>query len=307
MERETPGVPRLVAILGLGLMGGSLGLALKRAWPGTEIAGYDAAPGVTERAQARGAVDHPAASGADALRGAGLIIIATPTLAAEGLLAEIGARWDALAPNVVITDLCSVKSPVVEWARTRLPRPARFAGGHPMCGSERAGIDAADAGLYAGARWVITSAPETAPDALARMEALARAVGSEPLVMDAAAHDEAVAGVSHLPLAVAAALAGALAEDPDWSTVAELAAGGYRDTTRVAAGSPIMGRDILLANRERVLARLDAFMAAMERLRAAVARGDGPAIEALLRTASDARRAWAAERERADGNADGVL
>ncbi|HEU0027503.1 MAG TPA: prephenate dehydrogenase/arogenate dehydrogenase family protein [Ktedonobacterales bacterium] len=307
MERDTPGAPARVAILGLGMMGGSLGLALKRARPATEVAGYDAAPGVAERARARGAIDRPAASVADALGGASLVVIAAPTLAAEGLLAEIGARWDALAPNVVITDLCSVKSPVVEWARARLPQPARFAGGHPMCGSERTGIDAADAGLYTGARWVIIATLETAPDALAQVEALARAVRSHPLVMDAAAHDEAVAGASHLPLAVAATLAGALAQDPSWPVVARLAAGGYRDTTRVAAGSPIMGRDILLANRERVLARLDAFMAALERLREAVARGDGPAVEALLRMASDARRAWAAERERADGDTDGVL
>jgi prephenate dehydrogenase len=176
-----------------------------------------------------------------------------------------------------------------------------------MAGSARDGIDAADASLYAGARWVITPTPETAPDALARVGALARAAGGRPLLMDAATHDEAVAGASHLPLVVAAALTGALAEEPDWPLIASLASGGYRDTTRVAAGDPVMGRDILLANREQVLARLDAFAATLARLRAAVASGDGAAIEALLRAASDARRTWAAERERADGGARGVL
>jgi prephenate dehydrogenase len=299
MEWNAPETPERTAILGLGLMGGSLALALKRAWPATRIAGYDPAPGVAERARTRGAIDYPATSVAEALRGASMVIIAAPTLAAEDLLREIGARWDLLAPDAVITDLCSVKGPVMEWARTLLPRPLRFAGGHPMCGSERAGIDAADANLYAGARWVITPAPETAPDALAQVEALARAAGAHPSAMDAATHDAAVAGASHLPLAIAATLAGALAEAPDWPLVASLAAGGYRDTTRVAAGDPVMGRDILLANRERVLAWLDAFSAALERLRAALASGDSVEIEARLRAASDARRAWAAERERA--------
>lgn len=307
MERDTPGAPQRVAILGLGLMGGSLGLGLKRAWPAAMVAGYDVTPGVVARARARGAIDSPCASVADAIRGADLIVVAAPTLAAEGLLREIGARWATLAPGAVVTDLCSVKRPVVAWARALLGEPARFAGGHPMAGSERAGIDGADASLFLGARWVVTPEPETASDALERVEALARALGAHPLALDATSHDEAVAGASHLPLAVAVALVGALAEDPGWPLVASLAAGGYRDTTRVAAGDPIMGRDILLANREPVLARLDAFAASLERLRTAVVGGDGAAIEALLRAASDARRAWAAERERADGDADRVL
>ncbi len=304
MEQDAP---ERVAILGLGLMGGSLGLALKRTWPAAVIAGYDAAPGVAARAGARGAIDHSAASVAEALRGASLVVIATPTLAAESLLREIGAQWDTLAPDVVVTDVCSVKRPVMDWARASLPQPARFAGGHPMAGSERDGIDAADANLYAGARWVITPASDTAPDTRARVETLARAVGAYPLSMDAATHDEAVAGASHLPLAVAAALAGALAEAPDWPLVATLASGGYRDTTRIAAGDPIMGRDMLLANHEHVLARIDAFAATLERLRAAVASGDAAALEALLRKARDARRKWEMDRERADGGANHVL
>ncbi len=156
MEQDAPGPQERAAILGLGLMGGSLGLALKRAWPAAALAGYDPAPGVAERARARGAIDRPAASVAEALHGASLVVIAAPTLAAEGLLREIGAQWDTLAPDAVVTDVCSVKQPVVAWARTLLSQPARFAGGHPMAGSERDGIDAADASLYAGARWVIT-------------------------------------------------------------------------------------------------------------------------------------------------------
>ena len=292
MEREIPQPPARVAILGLGLMGGSLGLALKRAWPETRIAGYDVAPGVAARAETRGAIDQPCASVAEALRAASLVIIAAPTLAARDLLEEIGKGWGMLAQGVTVTDICSVKAPVVAWAAAALPRPERFVGGHPMCGSERAGIEAASDDLYTGGRWIMTPAPNSAGGSRALVAALARAVGARPLEMEAGAHDAAVAAASHLPLAVAATLAGALAEEPDWPQVAALAAGGYRDTTRVAAGDPIMGRDMLLANRERVLERLDAFSARLELLRAALVSGDAAEVEALLRTASDARRDW---------------
>lgn len=307
MERETPAPrPARVAILGLGLMGGSLGLALKRAWAGSVIAGYDTAPGVAEQARALSAIDQPCASIAEALNAADLVIIAAPTLAARELLHAIGAGWAALADAAIVTDVCSVKAPVIAWARAALPQPERFVGGHPMCGSERAGITAASADLYIGARWVITPTPETEPETLGRVKALARAVGARPLLMDAAAHDDTVAAVSHLPLAVAAALAGALAEEPDWPAAAKLAAGGYRDTTRVAAGDPIMGRDMLLVNRARILARLDAFSARLERLRAALASGDAAAVEALLRAASRARRDWADRMAQDDDSGAGV-
>jgi prephenate dehydrogenase len=306
MSHDPPAPLARVAILGLGLMGGSLGLALKRAWPESVIAGYDATAGVAEQARARGAIDQPCAGVTEALRAADAVIVAAPTLAARELLDAIGAGWGALADGAIVTDVCSVKAPVIAWARAALPELQRFVGGHPMCGSERAGIAAADADLYIDARWVVTPTPETEPDALARAEALARAVGARPRLMDAVAHDDAVAAVSHLPLAVAAALAGALAEEPDWPAAAKLAAGGYRDTTRVAAGDPIMGRDMLLANRARILARLDAFNARLERLRAALASGDAAAVEALLRAASAARRDWADGMAQDDDSGAGV-
>ncbi|HEX9037738.1 MAG TPA: prephenate dehydrogenase/arogenate dehydrogenase family protein [Ktedonobacterales bacterium] len=310
MEPESPDTPARVAILGLGLMGGSLGLALKRAWPASVITGYDIEPAVAERARARGAIDMLQAFVAEALTGATLVVIATPTLAARNALREIGACWERLAPHAVITDVCSVKGPLAVWAREELPQPARFVGGHPICGSERAGIEAASVDLYMGARWVISPTPESAPAATAQVDALARAAGAAPMRMDPETHDGAVAGISHAPLAVAAALAGALAAEPEWPVMAALAAGGYRDTTRVAAGDPIMGRDMLLANRERVLVQLDAVVAAVMRLRAALAKGDAKETERLLRAASEARRAWAANHANGagdDGAASGVL
>jgi prephenate dehydrogenase len=287
-----------VAIIGLGLMGGSLGLAL-RAEQATAalvgaVVGYDAAPGVAERAQQRGALDHSAASAAEAVHAADLVVIATPTRAAEPTLRAIATH---LAPDVVVTDLCSVKAPLVALAGQALQRPQRFVGGHPMAGMERAGIEAATADLYRGARWALTPTPQTAPDALRRVRALVTALGAEPLELDAEAHDAAVAGVSHLPMLLAAALTETLAEADDWPTMARLAAGGYRDTTRVAAGDPVMWRDIALANRAALLTRLDAFTATLARLRASIARGDAAEIEAALRAAQAARLAWQATQE----------
>ncbi len=290
-----------VAIIGLGLMGGSLGLALRAGGGSGRLArvvvGYDSAPGVAAQAVALGALDHACASLDEATRAADLLVIATPTLAAEAVLRALAG---SLAPGAVVTDLCSVKAPLVALAERLGPAVARrFVGGHPMAGSERAGIEAATADLYRGARWALTPTSATDADALARVRALVVALGATPLEIDAQAHDAAVAGVSHLPLAIAVALTGSLAEADDWPTLAALAAGGYRDATRVAAGDPIMGRDMLLANRAAVLARIDAFSAALATLRDALARGDATEIEAALRAARAARLAWEGARQTA--------
>lgn len=299
-----------VAIIGMGLMGGSLGLALRAAravgaLDASEVVGYDAAPGVAERAVARGALDLACASLAEAIDAARLVVIAAPTLAAERVLRAVAEHAAHLAPDVVVTDMCSVKAPLVALAETlgeQTPALAeRYVGGHPMAGSERAGIEAATEALLRGARWVLTPTAATAPDALARLRALVVALGAEPVELAAEAHDDAVAGISHLPLALAVALTETLADADDWATMAQLAAGGYRDTTRVAAGDPLMGRDILLANRGPLLARLDAFTATLARLRERIARGDAGAIEAELRAAQAARLSWQAEHERARG------
>ncbi len=294
-EQHAPPLFERVAILGLGLMGASLGLAI-RAEHGRlagVVVGYDIAPGVGARAVARRAIDIATSSAAEAVASADLVVIATPTVAAEATLRAIAPY---VAPHAIITDLCSVKEPLVRLAPNTLTYPERYVGGHPMAGSERAGIETARDDLFRGARWALTPTAQTSPDALARAHALVVALGAHPLEIDAEAHDAAVAGISHLPLALAVALTQTLAEADDWPTMASLAAGGYRDTTRVAAGDPIMGRDILLANRAALLARLDAFTFTLAELREAIARGDATAIEATLRAAQTARRAWTESR-----------
>src|SRR5690242_2004948 len=221
-----------IAILGLGLMGGSLGLALRRTGIGRAISGYDALPGRAERVRELGAITAVAESPAAAVAGADLVVLAAPVLAMRELLRAIAPH---LAPHALVTDLGSTKAEVVRWARETLPDPSRFVGGHPMAGKERAGIQAADAALFDGAVWCLTPDAGTAPDALARLCALVAALGARPLVLDPAQHDEAVAGASHLPLLTASALVLAVTAAPDWPDVGRLTAGGFRDTTRVAS------------------------------------------------------------------------
>jgi prephenate dehydrogenase len=275
-----------VAILGLGLIGGSLGLALLADGLAEAVVGYDTTPAHAEEALARGLVGASAATPADAVADADLVVFAVPVLAIQSLMRAVAP---ALAPDAILTDVGSVKAPVVAWAEATLPQPERFVGGHPMAGRERSGPGAAEAVMFRGARWPLTPTPATQPAALARIQALVVALGGEPLVMAPDEHDRLVAGASHLPLLAATALTQTLAASPDWPGVAQLAAGGFRDTTRVAAGDPTMARDICLTNRAPILARLDAYLDTLHQLRAALDVQDGPALATIFAAAKAAR------------------
>src|SRR5262249_19103295 len=192
-----------VAILGLGLMGASLGLALRASGLAETVAGYDAAAGVAQRAYKRGAVDAAHATVAASVAGAELVVLAAPVLALRELLLALAGH---VAPNAVITDVGSTKAQVVAWAEELLPEPERFVGGHPMTGRERSGVEAADPGLYRGCVWCLTPTGHTAETALRRVEGLVTALDASSCMLEPAQHDAAVAAVSHLPLVAAAAL-----------------------------------------------------------------------------------------------------
>jgi prephenate dehydrogenase len=279
-----------VAILGLGLMGASMGLALRAAGAVRTIAGYDSAAGVAERARERGAVDIAATSPADAVAGSDLVVLAVPVLATRELLAAIAPR---LAHSAVVTDLGSAKAQVVAWAEELLPDPSRFVGGHPMTGRERSGVAAAEPALYQGCVWCLTPGLRTSSDALSRLTALVERLGAHATVLDPNQHDAAVAAVSHLPLLAAAALTLTASDRPDWPIARSLAAGGFRDTTRIASGDPRMARDICLTNTQPILDCLDAYLATLRSLRDALAARD-PAIEETFAAAKRARDAWVA-------------
>lgn len=277
-----------VAIIGLGLMGASLGIALREQRIAREVVGFDAALGVGARTQERGAIDAACASVAEAIAGSELVVLATPLLAMRELLAEIAPL---LAPETVVTDLGSAKASVVSWADALLPAPGQFVGGHPMAGSEQSGAEAARPDLYRGATWLLTPTPRTSPAALQSVERIIAALGAHQERLSPEQHDRAVALASHLPLLAASALMLAVAQSSDAPDAFAFAAGGFRDTTRVASGSPRMARDICLTNTAPLLDALDTYLTALQALREQIAAHD-TTIEEAFTAARDARNGW---------------
>lgn len=261
-----------IAIVGLGLIGGSLGLAIKRAEIGdVEIAGTARTRDTAQRAKKIGAIDVVAGSAAEAVEGARLVIVAAPIIAIRGVFAEIAP---ALAEGAIVTDVASTKGEVTRWAKELLPETAHFVGGHPMAGKETQGIGAADAELFRGKPWVIAPSGHTAEAAVQTIVGLAQTTGAEPLFMDPDEHDSYAAAISHLPLLLSSALFSVAHGSAAWPELAQMASSGFRDTTRLASGSPEMAHDIMISNQQNVLHWLDRYMDELARFRSVVAAGE---------------------------------
>ena len=259
-----------LAILGTGLIGASIGQRLKRdGQPGAfDLVGYDKYYEVAQTALRAGAIDRIAASAGEAVEGADLVIIATPVLAIRPLLEEI-AR--AVRPDAVITDTGSTKAEVLRWAAEYLPMHEGFVGGHPMAGKTEAGPRAADPDLFLEARWVIVPAVHASENAIAQVTALAESMGAKPMIMDAAEHDAYVAAISHMPQLAATALFSMVRASEAWPELSLLAAGGFKDMTRLSATDAAMAFDIAVTNREHATHWLDRYIAALRELRERVA------------------------------------
>lgn len=247
-----------VGIFGIGLLGGSVALGLRERFLASEVHAYDPDPSALEDALALGVVDKVHTAPGSWIDELDLGVLAAPV----GVLTEVGQQ---LAPYARLdslwTDVGSVKGPVVQALSGVLPN---FVGSHPMAGSERAGVEAAHAGLLQNAVWVITPTPETSPQALEHIRRLVKELGAYPLEIPPALHDRLVARISHLPYLLAVALNRMVARDEHQELLMFLAAGGFRDLTRVASGSPRMSRDMVVSNRE-------ALREAVEELRAVLA------------------------------------
>jgi prephenate dehydrogenase len=273
------------ALVGCGQIGGSLMAALRQAGAVERVVGFDRDAAHARAAQARGLVDEVADDAAQAARSAELVVLAVPVRATAEVCAAIaGAVGDAR----LITDVGSTKSDVVAAAEAALgAQAARFCGAHPMAGTEKSGPEAADAALFAGKLVILTPTARTSDEARAACAALWTKAGARPRTMTAAAHDRAMAWVSHLPHAAAFALAasvGAVADE-----VAGLSGGGFVDTTRIAASDAVMWCDIFVANRAALVAAIDAYAGELAALRQAVDAGDAAAIEALVERARQGR------------------
>lgn len=272
---------RRIAIIGLGLIGGSLGLAIRRAnIPDLEVAGTARSRDTVRRAKRGGAIDVECDSPAEAARGAHLVIVASPILTIPNIFAEIAP---VLEQGAVVTDVASTKARVARWAR-ELPANVHFVGGHPMAGKETSGFDAAEAELFEDKPWVICPSVSADEASVQTVVGLAQMVGARVVYMDPEEHDSYVAAISHLPLVVSSALFSMAFASAAWPEIAGLASSGFRDTTRLASGSPEMAHDIVSTNRENLLHWLDRFQEELFRFREIVASEDSEKIvEAFAR------------------------
>jgi len=273
-----------VTIVGTGLIGGSLALAWQNALPEVQLTGFDT-PDVLDAAHARGALDTRAASIEAAVAEAEVVVLAAPLRAMLPLLNDMAPHLPA---GVVVTDVGSVKRPVLAHAAAALPAHATFIGGHPMAGSENDGIDAADPLLFENATYVLCPPGDT--EVPVALRTLIEATGARIRLMDAAAHDRVAATVSHLPQLVAVALARYAGERhaTDGATL-DLAAGGFRDLTRIASSPFGLWRDILTANHGPVLDALGDFASAIQVLRNRLVAEDDEALAAVFDEAREAR------------------
>ncbi len=279
-----------VAIVGLGLIGGSLGLALRQANMAEQITGYDLGRGVCEQARKIGAIDQVHTALADVVRGAELIVLATPVGAMRALLQQMATL---ASPGAVITDVASTKSQVISWAEELLPAQLAFVGGHPMAGKEISGVEAADPALFRNRIYCLTPTAKTPPAALNKVLSLIEVLGARVRFLEPAEHDEQVALVSHLPFLVSTALMTTASEHHTWGDASLLASSGFRDATRLAAGSPEMYRDICLTNHEAVVRTLDDYLAILHNLREQIAARN-PQLNELFALSQEARQQWQA-------------
>ncbi len=274
------------AIIGVGLIGGSMGLALNLRHLVDEIIGFDTDNDNINLALSAGAIHKAAATIGEAVSKADLVVLATPVLTAEKLICQIAGH---LKPNAVVTDVGSTKESITAAAEKTLPQNVFFVGGHPMAGSEVTGMRGADPYLFENAYYLLTPTSKTNPWALQTVRTLVQKIGARVVEMDPQKHDAAVAAVSHLPHLVAAALVNTLDSLPNSSEIIPLTAGGFRDTTRIAAGSPVMWRDIFQANRSQVLNMLNQLRKSLDEYQQLIVDGDAEQLEAKLQQARKTR------------------
>ncbi len=278
---------RRLAVIGVGLIGGSLARALRAAGAVDEVVGCGRSVANLERAVELGVIDRWDQDPAQEVAGADLVFVAVPL----GTMGQVfSAIREALAADAVVTDGGSVKGSVVADARAAFGCiPPGLVPGHPIAGTERSGVDASFAELYQGRRVILTPLPETAPGALERVSAMWQACGAQVTLMEVAHHDEVLAATSHLPHMLAFGLVDALARMRENDEIFRYAAGGFRDFTRIASSDPIMWRDICIANREPLGTMLERFGDEMKDLAETIRGGDAAHLLEIFARAKAAR------------------
>ncbi len=278
-----------VALIGLGLIGSSLARAIKARKLAGKIIGHARTIETREKSLALGFIDEAADSAEAAVQGADLVVIAAP-VGTTGAIAEEITSF--LSPGAIIIDVGSVKQAVVEAVQPHIPEGVHFVPAHPVAGTEESGPEAGFAELFENRWCILTPPPGTDAEAVARVTALWRAVGSQVDIMDARHHDMILAITSHLPHLIAYTIVGTATdlENHLQQEVVKFAAGGFRDFTRIAASDPVMWRDIFLANKDAVLEMLGRFDEDLTALQRAIRYGDADALEEIFTRTRDIRR-----------------
>jgi prephenate dehydrogenase len=276
-----------IAIIGVGLIGGSLARAVRRNGRRTQIIGYGRNHLNLQRAVELGVIDRFETRLQDAVVDADLVVIAVPVGATAAVLRELAPH---LGGETIVTDVGSTKASVVNDARAQLGAAfSRFVPGHPIAGNERAGIEATSAELFEGRSVLLTPVAETNPAAVAQVRALWESTGAQVLEMTPEYHDCVLAATSHLPHVLAYALVEALSRTQSGEEIFKYSAGGFRDFTRIASSDPVMWRDICLANRTQLLTALDGYRAVLDELSMLIRSGEGEKLIELFRHAKTVR------------------
>ena len=289
-----------LGIIGCGLMGGSFALAMKRAGLVKRVVGYSKSPSTTELARKMGVIDVVAESALLAVSGSDIVLLAVPVAATETTFKAIR---HLVEPGVLVMDVGSTKRDVVDAARRALrERIGSFVPAHPITGKEVSGIQHADAALFSGRQVIITPLAQTAPELVQKATDVWSAIGAQVLKMTAENHDAAFAAVSHLPHLLAFAYFSSVVNQPAGRDFLSLAGPGFRDFTRIAASSPEMWRDILVANREEVLKQSQRFRQQLDALEHVIREGNVDALEGLIRGPAEGRAAWQMGAPRVPGS-----
>ena len=282
-----------IAIIGTGLIGTSLGLALRQSdLRNLEVVGTDYDSTARNGALKLGAFHKVEGRLQPAIEGADVVVLATPIMAMRDLMETLGPE---LPEETVVTDVGSSKRVVVEWAAELLPTKTMFVGGHPMAGRETAGPANAAADLFTGKPYCIVPNSDTKEQAVSAVATMAEAIGAKPFFISADEHDSFVAAVSHLPFMVSVALMQTVSKSANWDDIAQLASTGFRDLSRLASGDAVMHRDISITNREPIVSWIDSFIRELYEIRNLLKDETGPdpdAVENVFEHASDERARW---------------
>jgi len=283
-----------IAIVGTGLMGTSLALAIKASNLQVDVVGTDYDSSARSGAQKSGAFKKVEARLAGAIRGADVVVFAIPIMAMREMMEFCANDFQE---GCVVTDVGSSKRAVLKWAEEVLPKHVNFVGGHPMAGNEKSGPENADGTMFKGKAYCIVPSVTADRAAVSSVTTMVEAIGAKPFFIGVEEHDSFVAAASHLPFMMSVALMGCTSKSANWEDIAQLASSGFGDLSRLASGDPVMHRDICVTNSEPIVAWMDAYIGELYNLRNMLAAENGPDPDALQQVfvdAMDARARWQA-------------